>query len=812
MTQHVKSATALLLALVLMLSIAACGNNNNQGTATTTPQPIGGITEDGGTTLEAATGYVFVPEFIDLDLGVDWPELVAVEGDTLTLYLRYATREEQDLPEHMVESMVTTTSLATIRTDGTGFTTLWSGDAEYLVEEMDADQFRVTSSSNDLSMFALRPTGGLIALRQSQTQFSEGDDWTFSQSFYLVVFDANGTVSHEIDLNELLGIEPEMGASISRIQAMSDGRVLLGAWETLYVLTPDFDLERSIPWRDVDSFIVAGEDQILVSAWNWEGDDSPFGVSVRFFDLDTGEVQQDGNSLFHADLRTAQAGTEYDVYLNTGTAVFGYNLATGEAIRLFDWMDIDMLSGSNFVVAENGDIFFIDPQSQDGQNALVRLTKQDASTLPDVIEIVYGALQVDWLIRHEIIEFNRRNTDYRIRVREYIDVTGVGNWNAMQEAAMLRLNTDIITGNAPDIIDFGGNLPFEQFARRGLLADLGALLDADPEISRGDLVAPILELLTIDDTLYTLMTQFSINTLVGRTERVGPDMGWTMDEFLAAVDALPEGATAFDQFMTREQFMERMLTTNLGLFIDRDTATANFDSPMFKDYLTIAQTLHPEETLFGGDMPGDFVRPVPLDIGIVPPIGEWPGDNWEDPVATGQVMLTEQTLWGFSDLPFLEERFGGPITFIGYPAEHGIGSVVAPRQLIGISAGSENPDVAWSFLRILFSEQFQRNNTDEIPINRAIVEERIETALQAAEEGPDPGDAYVVSSAPALTQAHVDQTMDLLYAIDQLAIWDFTVVNMIQAETQPFFAGDRSIEETVRIIQSRVQTYLNERS
>ncbi|MCL2841909.1 MAG: extracellular solute-binding protein [Oscillospiraceae bacterium] len=817
MKQNIKSTIALFLALALVLSMAACGGGN-QGT-TTEPAPPGGITEDGGTTFLDATGYVFVPEFIDLDLDVQWPDLVAIQGDTLTLYLRYATREEQDLPEHMVESMVTTTSLATIQTDGTGFTTIWTGDAEYLIEETSPGEFRVTSSSDEIIMSTPRPAGGLFSIRQAQSQLSEGENWSFSQVSSLLIFDAAGTVIDEVYLNELLGIDPELGASINNIQAMSDGRVLLGSWEQLHVLTPELDLEQSIPWQDVESFLVAGDDQVLVGMWSEDG------LGVWVLDLETGQILRDDDSLFSADLHAAQTGTEFDIYLNAGAAVFGFDLATKEGTRLFDWMDLDMLHGNNFVVAENGDIFFLDPQLQDGQVTLVHLTKQDASTLPDVIEIVYGGLSVDWLIREEIIEFNRRNTGYRIRVREYIDRMSSGDWDTIREAAMFRLNTDIVTGNAPDIIDFGGNLPFEHLARRNLLADLGPLLDRDTEINRGDLVEPMLDLLSIDGTLYTLMPQFSINTLVGQAERVGPDMGWTMDEFLAAVDALPSGATAFDTFVTREQFINRMLTTNLGLFIDRDTGRANFDSPTFMAYLTFAQTLQTDDELFGeGSMPGDFIRPMSFvaeETRIVPPIGELPGDSWESPLATGQVMLSEQNVWGFSDLAFLEGMFGGPVTFIGYPSEYGIGSVVMPGQLIGISAGSDHPDIAWSFIRTLLSEQFQRSNVMEIPMNRTILEERIEAALTAhdAWENPEPdigGGAEMPTVPPiaseVVTQAQIDQILALIYATDQLAMWDATVVNMIREETLPFFAGDRSIEETVRIIQSRVQTYLSERS
>ena len=38
------------------------------------------------------------------------------------------------------------------------------------------------------------------------------------------------------------------------------------------------------------------------------------------------------------------------------------------------------------------------------------------------------------------------------------------------------------------------------------------------------------------------------------------------------------------------------------------------------------------------------------------------------------------------------------------------------------------------------------------------------------------------------------------------------IMELIMEEVEPFLAGDRSVEDTARIIQNRVQTYLNERA
>jgi len=784
---------ALLLVVCLLFSLAACGNRD-------TGDGGGGNDGSGADGTLQQAGYVFVPEFIDLDIPGQWPHLLGIQGETL--YIQYSVMSEDDSGFGR-----SSTALATMRTDGSGFSNFWTGSAASWQED---DRFY--DESEHISAVVVRSDGGLLAVRSEMSSMSGPDEWDFQENNYLMAFAPDGRIEREVALSELL---PEF-SWISRIHEMPDGRILIVAGESLFLLQSDWTVERAMPWpMNAQNFIVAN-DQLLVSIWDFETGEQ----EVRPFDLETGMIAQEGESLFAMDFFNAQIGVEYDLYVSTGTAVLGLDLATGRSTELFEWMDIDVMGSPAFAVADTGEIFFFEEQwGQGGESysTLVRLTKRDAATVPERIELIYGGIFIDWSVRQEIVEFNRRNTEYRIRIRQY------GDWMLDdQSEAIRRLNTDIITGNAPDILDFGQHLPFERYARRGFLLDLGARIDADNGLNRGDLLEPILNLLEVDGTLYTITPQFSITTLTGRSDLVGYDMGWTMQEFLAAVAALPEGGTAFDQFITRQSFMNSVVGANLGLFIDRETGRANFDSPLFIEYLNFAQSLQTDEDLWGNNgmgTPGDWARPMPLPesaspaaltsyVDIEPPIGSLPPwGEWENPYATGHVLLVEQNLWGFNDIVWQEEQFAGPVTFKGFPSEQGIGSAVLAQAMVGISATTRHPDAAWSFVRTLLTERYQRDNVFGLATNRTILEERMASAMEVPQWQIDAG----MEPQGVATQAQVDQVMALIYQVDLLAMREVTVLSIITEETLPFFAGDRGIEETVRIIQSRVQTYLSER-
>jgi len=304
----------------------------------------------------------------------------------------------------------------------------------------------------------------------------------------------------------------------------------------------------------------------------------------------------------------------------------------------------------------------------------------------------------------------------------------------------------------------------------------------------------------------------------------------------------------FDQWMTREAFM-RMVGTNLSQFIDRETGRANFDSDLFRSYLEFARTLQTEEDLWGGGDDGfwpPIARPEPMPVvettdaaeeyedvdgeeaadservvAPSPPIGDWPGDEWISPWATGQVTLMETSLWGFRELMHIEEQFGGEVTLIGYPSEQGIGSVLVPRTILGISTTTRHEDAAWSFVRTILTERYQRENSFSFATNRNVLEGQIVEAMTPPDwwggmMRPTPRDGdeesdFEIPEFPLPTQDQIDRTMAVINQVSQLPIWDQTVLDIITQESQPFFAGDRNIAETVRIIQSRVQLILSER-
>lgn len=157
--------------------------------------------------------------------------------------------------------------------------------------------------------------------------------------------------------------------------------------------------------------------------------------------------------------------------------------------------------------------------SADGpsRQVLVVLNRVDASSIQKKTELTLACFGLDYNLRSQIVKFNRSRADYRIVVKDYSEYATDDDYNA----GLTKLNTEIISGNVPDLIANSMLLPIRQYAAKGLLEDLWPYIDADPEYSRDKLMTKPLESLQTDGKLYQLPIDFGVTTAIGLGKVVG---------------------------------------------------------------------------------------------------------------------------------------------------------------------------------------------------------------------------------------------------------------------------------------------------
>jgi len=62
-----------------------------------------------------------------------------------------------------------------------------------------------------------------------------------------------------------------------------------------------------------------------------------------------------------------------------------------------------------------------------------------------------------------------------------------------------------------------------------------------------------------------------------------------------------------------------------------------------------------------------------------------------------------------------------------------------------------------------------------------------------------------------LDQSDIDRYKSMLIKADSPSYYDVQIVMIIDEELQPYFGGDKSIDDVIRIMENRIKLVLDER-
>ena len=416
---------------------------------------------------------------------------------------------------------------------------------------------------------------------------------------------------------------------------------------------------------------------------------------------------------------------------------------------------------------------------------------QEPEIDPDKEVLVYaqllGSNAVDAPRRDLIDRFNRSHDDVQIVVKDY-------SYSETDDQGPDRLLVEMAAGQVPDIIDLGGPLPFHQMVKKGYLEDLWPYIENDPELGREGVLEAPLKLSEVDGGLYMLFGAVEIETLVSSPELVGDRTSWTFQELRDAFDAMPEGSTVLAFNDSRDWVATSLMRYSVGAYVDREAGTCSFDSPSFRSMMEFVQMFPSSEEV--------EEETAGLDV----------TDIWREARARQQkgLQLLEEVSLTVDDLPALDAQWGGRCALIGYPMEDGSGgSIFRPRgPQLGISSSCGNKEAAWEFVRTVMTDPPGQQSC--IPLERDSYEVKKNTAM-TVKTILDIN--YVTNeelTAPPLTEERVREFEEFFNSVDKIDIWDGSLFFLIREICDPYFAGARDLDETIRLLQNRVGLYLSE--
>lgn len=836
-----KRMLALLLAALMIVGLfAGCSKDETKDPGKTDP---GNSLIDQTKPSQTTAKYAYKADYLDLTMpdGVQYLNQLCAAGTTL-----YASVGMQG--EEIVNSDPATgdtwsyyntrLSMLTIDPDTGTCTELTNLDLPQVPEgaEGSVDCYNMIGS-DDGTLWML--------VNVYATQYELPDDfdpntdskWNYPSTdingSYLMHIAADGSTIASLDLSDTNNEDNEDGMSgnLSSFAVDAAGNLYVSDYNNIYVLDAEGNVQFKLDGSQYNgSLNRLNAQQVGVMWYNYTDDVNAADENGQYFvpiDLETKDWGE--KVKLPSNVWSILPGDDvYDFYYADNNNIFGYTAKTDTKEKLVDWLacDVDTNNMNGYAMLSDSRVAALmqDWSTDPTTYQLIVLHRVDASEIKEKKVLTLACMYLDWNLRSMIVEYNKTNDEYRINVVDYSEYATDDDYNA----GVTKLTTEIISGSVPDIF-LTSNLPIDKYAAKGVIADLNTFMDGGNGLSRDYFVPQILNALEKDGKLYELPTSFSVQTAYALSSIASQYDTWNVAAVQDAMTQLQEGATVFSNGWTKNMALSNCLSRNLSAFVDWTTGKCEFDSEAFQQLLAFCNSF-PAET---SDGDGAIAYASSADIAVDDAM--WESDATR--ITNGKQLMSTIGMYSFDSYIWNVYAIRDKITFTGYPTEDGSGSSFELQMPMAISSVTKYPDAAWDFVCSIIKKM---NTIDEnnyyygFPISQAAFDAEMtdimteqyqldengeqvdwdgdgepDKAIRGSYETMENGET-VYKDVYALTQEDIDQILGVISNTHSVYDYDQEILDIITDEVAAYFAGDKDVQTTASMIQSRVNLYVQE--
>lgn len=812
-----KAGKALILAAALALGLCACG---------------GGKKAEADPNLAKQNVY----SYIDLNLGDALQDAsvsqISTDGNRVYLLVqRYESNYDEETDTYSSDN---TCILLSVNLDGSDLQSKVLEDAgDYLTkeglpapegedvpeeepapegEEEPAGEWEMSSLQSWVNGTCMGSDGTLCTVEEAYVQ-QRLDEETYSDNQYLflnyytpqgelawhkILYD--GSQSSDYYYVNSLGMDRE--GNVYAFSQSGEPLMLGFNREGDEILRETLELED----RQLGGVLFGFDGKALITAYNNEYTK----MTLIPYDLKTGQMQEALEAPDWLNRYSMFSGTDTDMILTDNSGVYTYNLGDAEPVKVIDTVNSDLPTNRLNYFCPIDDQHFValySDMSDDWTSHVSYFTRVDPKDIPDKKVLVLAANYVDSSVKNRVVAFNKTNPTYRITIKDY------SAYQTMEDyfASYTQLNNDIISGNTPDIIVVDGNIPVDNYIKKGVLADIDKLIAQDEELSGKEFMQNFFDAYRVNGKLYEVIPSFDVETMVAKKSVVGDLTGWTMSEMLDFLEnKMPEGCQPFGGGqILRDTFMYMVMNYSGANFVDTQEGKCYFDTQEFMDLLTYAKSLPTEYTDDGG-----------ISYGVYDAVGESQKSFRND-----TILMTSMYVSRIADTIYtVKGEVGEEVAFVGFPCSDRQGSIVESYGYsYALSARSANLDGAWEFVRYYLTDEYQMS--DEIyglPASREAFDKQAETAMERPywineDGGKEYYDyTYWENDEQIILEPYTEQEIqtikDFLTTVNKRPYSNEEIQKIIDEEAAAFYQDQKPVEEVVKIIQSRAQVYLDENS
>lgn len=487
----------------------------------------------------------------------------------------------------------------------------------------------------------------------------------------------------------------------------------------------------------------------------------------------------------------------YDFGGITGTAIHGWTRnADGE---YEESVVCDLLSADipgQIVSAAVGDdhIYAVVRDSLDFAYSLWRLDEIPMNEIKERKLLTIAVVgRADDFTTYAVCEFNRAHDDIRIEIKRYESESDTDFSSAVTE-----FERDALSGKLADIllIDADTGADITNYSEKGFFTDLTPLMERSGYDS-GNILDSVKEM-SGRDRIYYLPLETATSTLYGRAADFPDEM--TLGTMLDKLENLGE-----DECLMPFMSFSKMLSLSLDEFIDYDTGKTDFGNDLFRrfaeDYKRFGDGYHSdkmtEDNIFAA-----LANSETLLISRAPDAG---------------IYAKCAANYGIDDL-----------ISVGYPTHDGGGTILTPKLIIAVSKDSSDPDAAFGFIRTRIDDKYiLRNNSLSATVTKSSLDKYLSSlprwlyygkyGLSRANEPLDPETAERYVGEGYYEYHLTDEKLAGLRGDIQNARpvtpLEKKIISVIMEELDIYRNREgMSLDEVIKIIDNRVNTYYNEKN
>lgn len=381
--------------------------------------------------------------------------------------------------------------------------------------------------------------------------------------------------------------------------------------------------------------------------------------------------------------------------------------------------------------------------------------------------------------------------------------------NITKDDLIKTLNTEIMAGKGPDIIDFS-DIPLESYMSKGLLEDISSVID---DSNKDDLFMNI-----IDDSsknLHIIPTSFNLPIILNSTSKdiqslsdLSNNIKSIKEENFQDIIA-PIKADEVIYYFARSS-SESLLNDDKSL-----------NEKALKEFLTNLKTIYDESKNVHSELSLENHKEyekIFKESGKEGYLGKWL--YYSSVYLTGceEAFLEKSPAINISymgDAHDFRVMYSNKNDYTKFSAWKGMGDNKAEaRSLIGLSSKSKNKEIAKDFIKELLTEEYQEKDLTGIPINKNVLKNKLNELKEELDENFENtftdavGNVTKLKGIP-LKDEEINEVMSLVEKYNGWSIPN-EIINKVIDEMVAYVEGKASMDETITNIEKKLKIYLSE--